>query len=45
MLERLVGKRPYDDVPGDDGEKAAGDNNGVDTINDVDIDPSPEIPE
>lgn len=36
-VERLIGKRPFDDVPGDDGEKAKSENNGVDTLRDDDI--------
>jgi AFG3 family protein len=31
-VERLIGKRPFDDVPGENGEKALGENNGVDTL-------------
>jgi AFG3 family protein len=38
-LERLIGKRPFDDVPGDDGEKAKSENTGVDTlVEDIDAD-------
>lgn len=33
-LERLIGKRPFDDIPGDDGEKAKSENIGVDTLAD-----------
>lgn len=33
-VERLIGKRPCDDVPGDDGE-ATSENHGVDTLKDV----------
>ena len=34
-VEHLIGKRPYDDVPDEsNGEKAAGENNGVDTLQD-----------
>jgi cell division protease FtsH len=36
-VERLIGKRPFDDVPGEDGEKAKSENNGVDTLRDDDI--------
>ncbi len=36
-VERLIGQRPFDDVPNEiDGEKAKGDNNGVDTLPDAD---------
>jgi cell division protease FtsH len=36
-VEHLIGKRAYDDVPDEEnGEKAAGDNNGVDTLLDTD---------
>lgn len=38
-LERLIGKRPFDDIPGENGEKAIGENPGVDTLSeDVDAD-------
>lgn len=41
-VEHLIGKRPYDDVPDEEnGEKAAGENNGVDTL--LDSDDQPEI--
>lgn len=37
-VERLIGKRPFDDVPGDDGE-AKSENHGVDTLKeDIDAD-------
>jgi len=44
-VELLIGKRPYDDIPDEkNGEKAAGDNNGVDTLLDpLDFDSDPEI--
>ncbi|MCP4439080.1 MAG: ATP-dependent zinc metalloprotease FtsH [Aureispira sp.] len=42
-VARLVGKRPYDDVPGENGEKAKGDDSGVDTLLDKDNDD--ELPE
>jgi len=36
-VELLIGKRPHDYIPDEkDGEKAAGDNNGVDTLQDSD---------
>ena len=39
-VERLIGKRPFDDVPGDDGEQARSEHNGVDTLHDdTPIDP------
>jgi cell division protease FtsH len=39
-VEILIGKRPYDDIPDiKDGEKAAGDNSGVDTLSDTDDQP------
>ena len=39
-VEHLIGKRPYDDIPDEkSGEKAAGDNNGVDTLFDADDQP------
>ena len=35
-VERLIGQRPFDDVPDEtDGEKAKGENNGVDTLPDA----------
>ncbi len=38
-LERLIGRREFDDVPGDDGEKAKSENIGVDTLKeDIDAD-------
>lgn len=41
-VEHLIGKRLYDDVPDEEnGEKAAGENNGVDTL--LDPDDQPEI--
>ncbi|CAA6823659.1 MAG: Cell division protein FtsH (EC [uncultured Aureispira sp.] len=41
-VEHLIGKRFYDDVPDENnGEKAAGENNGVDTL--LDTDDQPEI--
>ncbi len=41
-VERLIGRCPYDDVPDvKSGEKAAGDNNGVDTL--LDPEDLPEI--
>ena len=41
-VEHLIGKRIYDDVPDEEnGEKAAGENNGVDTL--LDPDDQPEI--
>jgi hypothetical protein len=41
-IEHLIGKRIYDDVPDEkNGEKAAGENNGVDTL--LDPDDQPEI--
>ena len=41
-VEHLIGKRIYDDVPDErSGEKAAGENNGVDTL--LDPDNQPEI--
>lgn len=41
-VEHLIGKRLYDDVPDEkNGEKAAGENNGVDTL--LDPDDQPEI--
>ncbi len=44
-VELLIGKRPHDEVPDEkNGEKAAGDNNGVDTLLDpLDSDSDPEI--
>jgi len=39
-VEHLIGKRFYDDVPDENnGEKAAGENNGVDTLSDPDDQP------
>jgi len=41
-VERLVGKRPFDDVPDEkSGEKAKGDNNGVDTLLDPETEDQP----
>ena len=42
-VERLIGKRPSDDVPGDDGEPTS-ENHGVDTLKDaIDTDETPNI--
>ena len=37
-VEALIGKRPYDDVPENNGEKAASENHGADTLHDKDLD-------
>jgi cell division protease FtsH len=37
-VEALIGKRPYDDVPENNGEKAASENHGSDTLHDKDLD-------
>lgn len=43
-VEHLIGKRPYDEVPDENnGEKAAGENNGVDTLKDKDSDQADEV--
>ncbi len=46
-VERLIGLRPFDEVPDTAGEKAAGENHGVDTLHDrahdVELDPQQEI--
>jgi AFG3 family protein len=43
-VERLIGKRPFDEVPDVNGEKAVGENHGVDTLHDRahDVDLAPE---
>lgn len=43
-VERLIGKRPFDDISGDDGEKANSEDNGTDTPQDESGDiPNPKL--
>ncbi|MCH2044243.1 MAG: ATP-dependent zinc metalloprotease FtsH [Saprospiraceae bacterium] len=41
-VERLIGNRPFDDIPGDNGEKAKGEDNGADTLQ---SDPEGDLPD